>query len=126
MKTKILLLNIVLLFSLRITAQNDLLAFNFEKTNLHSSDSLGIRTDRKITVGNFMPTIGNYSAVININSAEAQTMKVRIFKMNGEMTREDSYSIISGTTELPFNFNDLVSGKFYTNDGSNMRRIMKM
>lgn len=85
-------------------------------------------TDQKIRISNFYQNADNASA-IRIKCPSTVTLKVKFFTMNGDLAKEDMYSLESGNNELVLNENGLNQGaymvQFYTNKGSALRRYTK-
>ncbi|MDB5229134.1 MAG: hypothetical protein JWN78_3327 [Bacteroidota bacterium] len=113
----------------KANAQSDLLA------SLYSSvpNNISTRfTEENVKVSDLIldPTSAIASAMVNVNSINPITMKIRIFMNNGNLVKEESFSLNSGSNELNVEMNDLAKGVYivqlYSNEGSAVRKIIKM
>ncbi|MDB5226722.1 MAG: hypothetical protein JWN78_915 [Bacteroidota bacterium] len=130
MKTKILILSMFFLFSGKMKAENDLLTLNTEVLKRNIPDISRSAEDQKFSIVSFIEHGTNNTSRVKINCADDQLLKIRVFNMNGEMAREESYLLHGGESDFQFDFNNLPSGhymvQFYTKDGSAVRRFIKM
>lgn len=124
---KILFL-IVLIASFRtMNAQSDLLADNtvYAPSNIAAL----YKSDDKITISEFMPNQTENSSLVNVKCAAPITVQVKIFKMDGNMAKQESHNLAKGVNELNINMNDLAAGmymvQFYSKEGSAVRRFVK-
>ena len=110
-----------------INAQSDLLADNtvYAPSNIAAL----YKSDEKITISEFMPNQTNNSSLVSVKCATPVTVQVKVFKMDGNMAKQESHSLDKGVSELNINMNDLAAGmymvQFYSKEGSAVRRFVK-
>ena len=89
-----------------------------------------IAIEEKLKISTSIPNPLNNNPQFNVESKSLTEMKVRIFSMHGDIIRDELHTLITGITVLTLDIQDLASGtymiQFYTNEGSVLRRIVKM
>ena len=107
-------------------AQSDLLADN---TTYAPSNIVALyRSDDKITFSELLQNENNTSQ-LTVKCANPTTVQVKIFKMDGNMAKQESRSLDKGINELNLNMDNLAAGtymvQFYSSEGSAVRRVVK-
>ena len=110
-----------------MNAQSDLLADN--TVYAPSNVAALYKSDDKITISEFMPTQAANNSLVTVKCANPITVQVKIFRMDGNMAKQESRELDKGVNELNINMNDLAAGmymvQFYSKEGSAVRRFVK-
>jgi hypothetical protein len=124
---KILFSMLLLVCSISIKAQSDLLLSN--KVNAPENVLATFTADEKISISDFMPNQTYASTSVAVKCTVPVNMQVKFFNADGNMTKIESYTLDKGVNELNMQLDDLEIGtymvQFYSKEGSAVRRFVK-
>ena len=116
----------VALFS-TANAQSDLFADN--AVSAPTNIAALYKSNDKITISEFMPNQANNSSLVSVKCTDPLNVQVKVFNMDGNLAKQQSYTLEKGVNELNVNMNDLSAGmymvQFYSKEGSAVRRFVK-
>lgn len=129
LKTAAIIL-VVLLCSGKIYGQSDQIAYHIAAGSNYSDITIKPLEQENISVSDFITRIGTHETQIHIRSLNPVPMKVRVYSLTGDLAKEESVSLNSGSNELNIDMDNLQEGvyivQFYSKEGSAIRRIVKM
>lgn len=123
----IALLLLLLLMSGITYAQSELVAENASFTP--SNAAALFKSDDKITISEFVQDLTNANPTVNVKCQIPLAVQVKVFNMDGNMAKLETYQLEKGLTELNLKLDDLAAGSYmvqiYSKEGSAVRRFVK-
>lgn len=130
MKTSIfktILLTLFLVNFVKVNAQQEERLFT--DILLATNAQMFFDKSEKFQVSDIISNYMDNTLRVHVNCISPATMKIKIFKMNGEMANEVMHLLEIGNNELLLNSDGLSAGtymvQFYTSEGSALRRFIK-
>lgn len=124
---KLLVSFALLAFCGSVHAQSDLLADN--TVTAPANLSTLYKSNDKITISELMPNLTNETSMVNIKCTVPMNVQIKFFNMDGNMVKQESYTLDKGVNELNVNASNLSAGiymvQFYSKEGSAVRRFVK-